>query len=82
MRFVKGFGQFWYDFIIGDDWKIAAAVVLALATLAGLLANHALSDSALAVLGAVLIVGFFAVSLAIDVTLAGRRKPTRSEDAE
>ena len=31
MRFIKGFGQFWYDFIIGDDWKIAAAVVLVLA---------------------------------------------------
>lgn len=27
MRFAKGFGQFWYDFLIGDDWKIAAAVV-------------------------------------------------------
>ena len=22
MRFLKSFGQFWYDFIIGDDWKI------------------------------------------------------------
>jgi hypothetical protein len=30
VRFVKGFGKFWYDFIIGDDWKIAAAVVLVL----------------------------------------------------
>ncbi len=30
MKFVRGFGQFWYDFIIGDDWKIAAAVVIAL----------------------------------------------------
>jgi hypothetical protein len=31
VRFIKGFGKFWYDFIIGDDWKIAAAVVLVLA---------------------------------------------------
>ena len=30
-RFIKAFGQFWYDFIIGDDWKIAAAVIIALA---------------------------------------------------
>jgi hypothetical protein len=22
------FGRFWYDFIIGDDWRIAAGVVL------------------------------------------------------
>lgn len=30
MSIVKGFGRFWYDFIVGDDWKIAAAVVGAL----------------------------------------------------
>jgi len=31
-----GFGAFWYDFIIGDDWTIAAAVVVALAVMAAL----------------------------------------------
>ena len=30
MSFLIGFGKFWYDFIIGDDWTIAAAVVVAL----------------------------------------------------
>lgn len=30
MRFVRGFGQFWYDFIIGDDWKIAASMAMVL----------------------------------------------------
>jgi hypothetical protein len=29
MTFLKRFGQFWIDFIIGDDWRIAAGVVLA-----------------------------------------------------
>jgi len=33
---LKGFGRFWYDFLIGDDWKIAAAVLLVLGTGAGL----------------------------------------------
>ena len=33
---VTAFGAFWWDFIVGDDWKIAAGVVLALA-LTGLL---------------------------------------------
>ena len=28
---VKGFFAFWYDFIVGDDWRVAAAVVIALA---------------------------------------------------
>ena len=30
MRYVKAFFQFWYDFIIGDDWTIAALVVAGL----------------------------------------------------
>jgi hypothetical protein len=29
MTFVKRFVQFWIDFIIGDDWRIAAGVLLA-----------------------------------------------------
>jgi hypothetical protein len=31
MRFVVGFARFWYDFIVGDDWRIAAGVVTVLA---------------------------------------------------
>jgi hypothetical protein len=30
VRFVKGFGQFWWDFIVGDDWKIAATIAVVL----------------------------------------------------
>jgi hypothetical protein len=30
MRFVRGFGRFWYDFLIGDDWRIAVAVATTL----------------------------------------------------
>jgi small neutral amino acid transporter SnatA (MarC family) len=30
MRFVVGFGRFWYEFIVGDDWRIAAGVTLVL----------------------------------------------------
>jgi membrane protein YdbS with pleckstrin-like domain len=67
VKFVKAFGQFWYDFIIGDDWKIAVAVVLALALAVGLLKADLLGDNGLAILGGVAVVVFFAVSLAIDV---------------
>ena len=28
---LRAFGNFWYDFIVGDDWRIAAGVVCALA---------------------------------------------------
>ena len=30
LRWLKAFGGFWYHFVIGDDWTIAAAVVAAL----------------------------------------------------
>ena len=30
MRYLKAFLLFWYDFIVGDDWVIAAGVVGAL----------------------------------------------------
>jgi uncharacterized membrane protein len=31
LRWLKGFGRFWYGFIIGDDWTVAATVAVALA---------------------------------------------------
>ena len=33
-RWLRSFGAFWYDFIVGDDWRGAVAVVLALAATA------------------------------------------------
>ena len=27
---LKAFGAFWYDFVVGDDWRIAVGVVAAL----------------------------------------------------
>ena len=30
MSRLRAFGEFLYDFVIGDDWRIAAGVVLAL----------------------------------------------------
>jgi hypothetical protein len=35
-RWLRGFGAFWWDFIVGDDWRIAAGVVVALALTAAL----------------------------------------------
>jgi hypothetical protein len=34
MRHIKAFGAFWYDFIVGDDWQVAALVVIGLAATA------------------------------------------------
>jgi len=30
MDTLRGFFAFWYDFIVGDDWRVALTVVLAL----------------------------------------------------
>ncbi|MGV9347387.1 hypothetical protein ACWDSD_21700 [Streptomyces spiralis] len=67
MKLLKSFGRFWYDFIVGDDWKIAVAVVLALALLLAALSIGLLADAGLAVLGGVLLMAAFTVSLLIDV---------------
>jgi hypothetical protein len=34
MKWLKNFGLFWYDFVIGDDWHVAALVVAGLAVTA------------------------------------------------
>lgn len=67
MKYLKSFGSFWYDFIIGDDWKIAVAVVLALSFTVVLLTTTSLDDHVVAVLGGAAVVIAFAISLAIDV---------------
>lgn len=30
MNRLKSFAMFWYDFIVGDDWRVAVGVVIAL----------------------------------------------------
>lgn len=67
MGFLRGFGAFWYDLIIGDDWKIAVGVVFVLVV--GLLAILA-GASGSAVLPPVLAVlfgGAFITVMAVDV---------------
>jgi len=31
MRRLRAVGRFWYAFVVGDDWRVAVAVVAALA---------------------------------------------------
>ena len=35
MSKLRAFGAFWYDFIVGDDWRVAVAVVVGLAVTYG-----------------------------------------------
>ena len=63
MRFVVGFGRFWWDFIIGDDWRIAAGVVLALGLGAILVTETSLPDAAVTVLTGAAIVAVVVISI-------------------
>ncbi len=53
MRFVAGFARFWWDFVVGDDWRIAVGVVAVLGGGAVLVADTEVSHAVVAVLAAV-----------------------------
>jgi hypothetical protein len=38
---LRSFALFWWDFIVGDDWRIAAGVILALAGTAAIATTSA-----------------------------------------
>jgi hypothetical protein len=73
VRFGKAFGRFWYEFIVGDDWKIAVAVVLSLAITLGLYLAG-LAERAVTVIGAALVLASFSLVLAIDLRSDRRRR--------
>jgi hypothetical protein len=39
MKALRRFGTFWWDFVVGDDWRIAVGVVAALGVSAALAAT-------------------------------------------
>jgi hypothetical protein len=66
MQYIAKFARFWYQFIIGDDWKIAIAVLVALLTGGALLAAGTSNAVLLPVTGILIIVAFTTVVI-IDV---------------
>jgi hypothetical protein len=39
VRRIKAFGRFWWDFVVGDDWRAAAGVVIAIGATAAFAAG-------------------------------------------
>ena len=70
---MRAFGRFWWDFIVGDDWRIAAGVVATLGLGALALRADLASDAVIAVLVAA---GIVAVAV-ISVVGAGYESATR-----
>jgi hypothetical protein len=66
MRLLRVLGAFFYDLIVGDDWRITAYVVVVLALAALLLG--AIAHTALLVGGAVVLMVGFAAAVVRDGT--------------
>ncbi len=61
-RWIMSFARFWYDFVIGDDWRIAAGV-LAVLVAAALAVAAGVPSSAVAVLAGCLFLLVFSVAV-------------------
>jgi apolipoprotein N-acyltransferase len=40
MSGLRAFGRFWLDFVVGDDWRVAVGVAVALAAAAALVSSN------------------------------------------
>jgi hypothetical protein len=63
VRYLRGFLRFWYDFVVGDDWRIAAGVVTVLGLDAAVVAATDASDTIVALAGAAGIVAVVMTSI-------------------
>jgi len=59
LRYAAGFGMFWYRFIVGDDWTLAASI------LAGLVATYALLRAGVAAWWLMALVAAGALALSV-----------------
>ena len=73
MRYLAAFGRFWWDFIVGDDWRIAAGVVAVLAAGAVVVAATDLADRTIAVLVGCGILGVACASIVGGALAAAKR---------
>ncbi|HVC14008.1 MAG TPA: hypothetical protein VND62_04020 [Acidimicrobiales bacterium] len=79
MKWIRAFGLFWYDFVVGDDWLLAVGVIVALGVTA-ILAHMAKVPSWWLLPVVVLFIVAFSVLRASRKII--RRMPTASSQAE
>ena len=71
MRVVAAFARFWWDFIVGDDWRIAAGVVIVL-SLGALLVSA--SDASAGLVATLTAAGIMLVAIGSIVAAALRAR--------
>ena len=69
---LRGFGAFWYDFVVGDDWLVAAGVV------AGLAATYGLSQAGVASWWLVPVVMLVLLPVSLSRAASGSLLPRRT----
>jgi len=72
IRFLKDFGHFWIEFLIGDDWKLFALVVAVL-VLGGLLLAAGAADTTVVLACALVTLAGFCAELVLDLRLQARK---------
>lgn len=66
MALLAAFARFWYDLVIGDDWKIAVYAVLTLVVVSLLAASGRIADGPVAVGGTALLCVCFVLGVTYD----------------
>ena len=79
MRYVRGFGRFWFDFVIGDDWRIAAGVAAVLGVGAVLVRLDVLDDTLVMLLVGGALVGVVIASVLVGGISAARAGRSRGQ---
>jgi hypothetical protein len=78
---LRGFAAFWVDFIVGEDWRIAAGVGLLLVLGAVLVHGEVVRTDVLAVGLPIVVVGLVAASILRDARRL-RPEPTAPRERE
>jgi hypothetical protein len=72
-RRMRDFGRFWFDFVVGDDWRIAAGIALVVVVGALMVHGRVVRADAIAVGVPVVVVALVAGSILFDAFRAPER---------
>jgi hypothetical protein len=77
MRYLLAFGRFWWDFLVGEDWRIAAGVAAVLGVGAVLVATTSISDAVLTIGTGAAVLVTVAASIVLPTIRSLRASPGR-----